>query len=88
MCEKIKEKKGGTPCEGCLPDLLPGNVQIMDIFYQVQHQLVFNPGGKPVDINLEALDRYLKRHGIEDADTFDRVLIVARKSIELSCQGK
>ena len=57
---------GVTPdCETCIPDLLPGNEDVMLIYNDVMGQFIMGPGG-PIDIDLNAVYRSMNEHGIPD----------------------
>lgn len=83
VCAKMKKNiENGTPCETCIPELMPGNVQALEIYNLVQTQLILAPSGKAVDIDLSALDRILRRYEIKGTKVFEKVVAVARHMIK------
>jgi len=70
-CRRWAEKKGIVPaCDSCLPDLLPENYPIYQVWQLVSGQWIVAGMGDPIAINhlaiWELLDRYGEELGVEN----------------------
>lgn len=67
-----------------MPELIPGNVPIIEMFQQTQNQMIFAPNGRPIDADFKALDGYLDRQGIEGVEVFNKVVMCIRHWIRIA----
>lgn len=75
LCEDTWALYGKVPtnCGECMPEALPGNVLILDIFGKVQNQHIMGFNG-PVDLNFESLRFIMDVYDIKDKiSVFERV---------------
>lgn len=80
MCEELKRGKP-TPCEQCLPEMMPENLDAWKIYMIVSGQLIMGPGG-PVDLDHNAIHHAMNLYGIENKrDCFERVMTLGRHLI-------
>ena len=80
LCEELKQNKP-TPCDKCLPELMPENLEAWKIYVVCSGQLIVGSGG-PIDINHQAVHEALRLYDIQDKrGCFERVILIARHMI-------
>lgn len=71
-CEQPKELSQGEEfaprCEWGVPDVMPGNVEAVRIWFKCRKQIIAGPGG-PIDINDLAVKMYMDLYSVRDQRT-------------------
>lgn len=71
--------EGEPPCDGCLIDLNPENVDAVNIFQVVRYQLIVGGMGTPMDINHLAVHEAIRTYEIKNPKTcFEKVCRLSR----------
>jgi hypothetical protein len=66
LCKKLLSGKDKKPkCGKCLPDLMPENKVLFEIFWLVKNQHIMGPGG-PIDLKIDILHSEIERRHIDD----------------------
>lgn len=85
ICEHFKDKRGTpTPCNDCIPELLPENILPWKIYSICAGQLV-SIGDTPIDIDLRALERVFELYDIPHENKqmlLERILGLSRHMIK------
>ena len=80
LCEELKQNKP-TPCDKCLPELMPENLEAWKIYTICSGQLIVGSGG-PIDISHDAVHKALDLYEVRNRrDCFERVVLIARHMI-------
>lgn len=89
VCEHFADKKNRpTPCQECLPELMPENYEAWHIYTIISGQLIMGQAG-PIDIDHNALHRAMDLYGVEDKrDCFERVCTVARHMLQVTWEKR
>lgn len=54
------------PCDTCIVDLLPSNVEILRIYDAVRSQMIISPDGEIIDLNYSAVKDVIDLFEVED----------------------
>ena len=83
VCEHFRDRKNEpTPCQKCLPELMPENFEVWRIYALIGGQLIVGPSG-PVDINHNALHKAMDLYEVENKrECFERVCMLARHMLK------
>jgi len=75
---------GKTPkCDACIPELMEGNEEVLQVFLRVQGQHIMGSSG-PVDLNFQSVEFVLNLMGVENKrEVFERVHKVYRHILDL-----
>ena len=70
-------------CYECLPEVLPENLEAVQVFQLIQNQHIMSFGG-PIDLNLPAMEFVMKILGLEGRkDVFDLAYFAYRVWLRL-----
>ena len=83
VCEHFRAKKGeSTPCDTCLPELMPENYDAWKIYSIVSGQLIMSGSG-PVDINHLAIYKAMEFNEVANPKyCFEQVTKLSRHMLE------
>lgn len=82
-CRRANKRFGREPpCDTCLPDLMPENLEVFKVYNMACNQVIASPDG-PIDLNINALDTVMNWMQIDNRlETATRVLQVFHKRLK------
>lgn len=90
ICANLHAEKGrDPPCDSCSIDLLPENVETVQLYNLVRGQVLLTALGDSIDLNYTSVIEVMKLIGVEDSrDVFLSIVKCFEFERELLLKGK